>query len=142
MATTMTVAERESFLADVHVGVLSIADDPGPPLSAPIWYSYEPGGEIRFLTGGDSVKGRALRAAGAASLCVQSEEPPLYKYVVASGPVRIEDGADPEERRAIAYRYFGEGIGDLYLAGASSEGSITVVLTPEVWRTTDFGKAF
>jgi len=142
VSLAMTKQERERFLADFHVGIISIPEEGRGPLTVPIWYSYEPGGEIRFLTGGDSVKGRALRAAGAASLCVQSEEPPLYKYVVASGPVRIEDGADPEERRAIAYRYFGEEIGDLYLAGASSEGSITVVLTPEVWRTTDFGKAF
>ena len=137
----MTVDEREAYLAELHVGVLSVADpDGGPPITAPIWYSYEPGGAVRFVTSGESVKGRALRAAGAAAMCVQTEEPPLYKYVTVSGPVRIEEGVDPAERRAIAHRYFGQELGDLYTDGTSDEGSITAVLEPQTWRTTDFAK--
>ena len=47
MSMKMTAAEREAFLADLHVGVLSIAREGRAPLSAPIWYDYEPGGEPR-----------------------------------------------------------------------------------------------
>ncbi len=45
MSLAMTRQEREAFLADLHVGIISI-DEPGRgPLTAPIWYDYEPGGE-------------------------------------------------------------------------------------------------
>src|SRR5262245_2429423 len=46
----MTRDEREEFLAAIHVGVLS-ADEPGRgPLSVPVWYLYEAGGEIVIVT--------------------------------------------------------------------------------------------
>jgi len=38
MSYTMSVAEREEFLAGVHVGVLSVAEGEGrAPLAAPVW---------------------------------------------------------------------------------------------------------
>jgi nitroimidazol reductase NimA-like FMN-containing flavoprotein (pyridoxamine 5'-phosphate oxidase superfamily) len=42
MATgSMTKAEREAFLADVHVAVLAV-DEPGRgPMAIPVWYLYE-----------------------------------------------------------------------------------------------------
>ena len=46
MALTMTKEEREAFLADVHVAVVSVVEDGHGPLVVPIWYSYEPGGEV------------------------------------------------------------------------------------------------
>jgi hypothetical protein len=51
MSLTMTKEEREAFLADVHVAVISVAEDGHGPLVVPIWYSYEPGGEVRIITG-------------------------------------------------------------------------------------------
>ena len=59
MKLSMTRAEREAFLADVHVGVLAIPEAGRGPLSAPIWYGYEPGGEIWVVTGRDSRTSRA-----------------------------------------------------------------------------------
>lgn len=143
--TTMTRAEREAFLASVRVGVLSVAGGEGDaPLQVPVWYAYEPGGEIRFSTGARSVKAERLRAAGRASLCVQSEELP-YKYVVVEGPVTIGPVDFERDARAIAVRYLGERGGNAYLRGQSqetaSQNSILVRITPERWRTTDYGKA-
>ena len=86
MSLTMSKGEREAFLADLHVGLLSVADDGRGPLAVPIWYAYEPGGELRFVTGRDSRKGRLLARAGRVSLCVQTEALP-YKYVSVEGPV-------------------------------------------------------
>ena len=43
MSLKMTKEEREAFLADLHVGVISIARDGRGPLTVPIWYDYEPG---------------------------------------------------------------------------------------------------
>ena len=50
MSSAMTTQEREAFLADLHVGVISIAEEGRGPLTVPIWYSHEPGGEIWFTT--------------------------------------------------------------------------------------------
>ena len=56
MALTMTKEEREAFLADIHVAVISVAEDGHGPLVVPIWYSYEPGGAVRIITGRASRK--------------------------------------------------------------------------------------
>ena len=51
MPKVMTPEEREAFLAGVHVGVLRVSagDDRGP-LATPLWYRYEPGRSVRFMT--------------------------------------------------------------------------------------------
>jgi PPOX class probable F420-dependent enzyme len=139
---TMTKAEREAFLAEARVGVLAAASsDGGAPLLTPIWYSYEPGGDVVMTTGGSSAKTALLRTAGTASLCVQTETAP-YKYVVVEGPVVLDHGVDPTWRRDLAQHYLGKELGDTYTdATADSEPTaVTVRLTPTRWRTTDFGK--
>ena len=46
MSHSMNRAEREEFLAGLHVGVLSVDGGDGtPPLTVPVWYTYQPGGE-------------------------------------------------------------------------------------------------
>ena len=40
MSLAMTREEREQFLADVHVGIISIQEDGRGPLTVPIWYMY------------------------------------------------------------------------------------------------------
>jgi hypothetical protein len=54
-------------VAEVRVGVLSIGrGDGGPPLSAPVWYVYEPGGDIVMNIGVNSEKARLLGGVGEA----------------------------------------------------------------------------
>ena len=65
----MTKEEREAFLAHVHVGVISVAEDGHGPLTVPVWYSYETGGEVRIITARRSRKGKLLERAGRFSLC-------------------------------------------------------------------------
>jgi PPOX class probable F420-dependent enzyme len=139
----MTQAERETFLAGVHVGVLAIDDGDRAPLTVPVWYAYEPGGEVRFTTGGDSRKAQCLERAERASLCAQTETAP-YQYVSVEGPATIEPGADPEQRRAIARRYLGDELGDAYVEATAGEtaGMVTVRLRPERWLTVDYRKQF
>jgi len=111
----MTKEEREAFLADVHVAVISVAEDGHGPLVVPIWYSYQPGGEIRIITGRTSRKGKLLERAGRFSLCVQTETLP-YKYVSVEGPIVAVEAADLErDRRPLARRYLGNEVGDSYI---------------------------
>jgi len=87
MSLATTPRERADFLTEVHVAVVSVADENGRgPLSVPLWYEYEPGGELSIVTGRDSRKTALIRAAGRISVCVQTHTVP-YRYVSAEGPV-------------------------------------------------------
>jgi PPOX class probable F420-dependent enzyme len=133
---TMSKAQRESFLADLHVGVVTVARDGGAPLAAPVWYSYEPGGNVVFVFESGSEKIKLFKAAGQASLCVQNETMP-YQYVTVEGPTVVGD-TDDEIQRSLAYRYLGPEIGDLYLAAIADTVSRVARLTPTRWRTVDY----
>ncbi|MFB6890409.1 pyridoxamine 5'-phosphate oxidase family protein [Kitasatospora sp. NPDC056327] len=142
MSFTMTRADCERFLADVHVGVLSVAGPaPGePPLTVPIWYSYRPGGLLTVLTGRESVKARRLRAAGGFTLCAQQEEPPC-RYVTVSGPVvAIEERIAPDERAALAHRYLPPATAAAYLVATAEQltADIAVRMRPDRWLSADF----
>jgi uncharacterized protein len=141
MTLAMNEHERQEFLAGVHVGVISIERGDGPPLSVPIWYGYQPGGLVWIITGADSLKGRLLDAARRFSLCVQTEEPPLYKYVSVEGPIVDVAPSDLEaDRRPLAHRYFGSELGDAYLASADEEAGLKFSMRPTRWWSVDYSK--
>jgi PPOX class probable F420-dependent enzyme len=141
MSYAMSVAEREQFLAGVHVGVLSVAEKGDrAPLAAPVWYDYQPGGLVSVITARGSRKGVALAAAGRMSLCAQDENPP-YRYVTVEGPVEIEE-LDRADRLAMARRYLGAEGGDQYVVSnpdAAGE-NVMIRMRPEHWLTVDYGK--
>ena len=142
MSLAMSRAEREAFLAGIHVGIVSISEEGRGPLSVPVWYDYTPGGELRFATGEDSRKRKLIERAGRASLCAQTETAP-YGYVSVEGPARVDELDFERDVREMALRYLGPRRGEAYLRamypkGTSSE--ILVRLRPERWRTADFRK--
>ena len=128
MSLNMSRAEREEFLAGLHVGVLAVASAGGTgPLTVPVWYTYQPGRTVNLSTGRDTRKALAIAAAGRFSLCVQDERPP-YKYVPVEGPAVMAEAADatgcpvrgevdPTPNGSNwARRYLGIEGGDAYLA--------------------------
>lgn len=141
MALTMRKEEREAFLADVHVAVISVAEDGHGPLVVPIWYSYEPGGEVRIITGRTSRKGELLERAGRFSLCVQTETLP-YKYVSVEGPIVAVEAVDLErDGRPLARRYLGTELGDRYIEDTRDVvGNVLFRMRPERWLTVDYAK--
>lgn len=139
MSPHMSRAEREEFLAEVHVGVLSVASaDSASPLTVPIWYTYSPGGTVNVSTGRGTRKAAAISAAGRFSPCVQDERPP-YRYVTVQGPVVIEE-ASAAERLELARRYLGAEGGDAFMAANPGGTQVMIRMTPENWLTADFGK--
>lgn len=151
MSLSMSRQEREAFLADLHVGVISIADpDPGrAPLSAPIWYDFRPEAGVWVITSPSSRKGRALEKAGRYSLVAQAEQAP-YKYVSVEGPIVETRPADREaDRRPMARRYFGAQLGDAYIDGQGAARDVrfgeedrVYVMRPERWLSVDYTKLF
>ncbi|MFE2727722.1 pyridoxamine 5'-phosphate oxidase family protein [Kitasatospora sp. NPDC059327] len=144
MPFTMSIPDREAFLAGPHVGVLAVGDDgaraTGSLLAVPIWYSYRPGDTLTILTGRDSAKARRIRATGRFALCAQQEEPPC-RYVSVEGPVvAIEDRVDPEERAAMAHRYMPPATARAYLAATTEQltADIAIRMRPERWLSADF----
>ncbi|MEM9467209.1 MAG: pyridoxamine 5'-phosphate oxidase family protein [Actinomycetota bacterium] len=141
MSLSMTKAEREAFLADLHVGVLGV-NHGEVPLAVPIWYDYEPGGDIWVLTSPESIKGRALAASGRFSLCAQTEAPP-YRYVTVEGTVASVEDPTTEDARHMAHRYLGPELGDAYVEATADEStSKRYRLTPQRWYTVDYAKQF
>jgi hypothetical protein len=136
----MTQEERERFLAGVHVGVLSVTDEGGrAPHSLPIWYAYEPGGEITFITPRPTRKARLMEQAGRASLCVQNEQWP-YMYVSVEGPVVGSHPATNDERVVLAAPYLGQEGAKAFVQATSDLAAIesTYRVRPERWLTQDF----
>ncbi len=145
MSLSMSREERERFLAGVHVGIVSIAEEGRGPLTVPIWYGYEPGGDVWMITERGSRKGRLLEKARRLSLCAQTEVPP-YKYVSVEGPISLERADREKHARPLARRYLGRELGDRYIeqtgGGHEQDGSVLVRLRPERWLTVDYSMQF
>ena len=61
------------------------------------------------------------------------------------GPVTATEApVDPDEARAVAYRYLGNEWGDLYLAATAERaaGQCVIRMRPESWLTSDFAKEY
>ena len=139
MSLAMNGPEREAFLAETRVAVVSIPESGRGPLTVPVWHIYEPGGVVRFVTGGTSRKARRVRAAGRMSLCVQEDSPP-YRYVSVEGPADIGRPDFERDIRSTALRYLGTQMGEIYLQATSGdrEGAVLVSLRPEHWLSVDY----
>ena len=132
-------SERQEFLADKHVAVLSVAATEGrPPASVPIWYDYTPGGNIRIMTGTSSRKARLITQTGAVTLVVQREEPP-YQYVVVEGTVvETTNPAPADLQESIAIRYLGEEGGRAFVQSMQGVEEVLFTIRPDRWLSADF----
>lgn len=139
MPKVFTEAERERFLEEKHVGVLSVAARDGrPPASVPMWYAYTPGGNIRINTGASRRKAKLIERAGVVTLVVQREDLP-YQYVIVEGTVVDTTTPAPlEVREAIAIRYLGEDGGRDFVRSLGSYDSVLFTIRPDRWFTADF----
>ena len=138
MAHVLSIAEREAFLADVRVAVVSIAARGRAPLTVPIWYAYSPGGDIGLWMDGASLKVRQLRREGRLSLCVQDTTRP-YRYVSVEGAVTQIAPIDwDHELRPLVARYLGADAVEAYLATFGGpdgvRGDVYVRVAPARWR--------
>jgi nitroimidazol reductase NimA-like FMN-containing flavoprotein (pyridoxamine 5'-phosphate oxidase superfamily) len=140
MSFVMTAEERMEFLAGAHIGVLSIERDGRAPLAVPVWYDYEPGGDILIWIERGTVKDKLIRAAGRFSFAVYTDTQP-YKYVTAEGPVVANDEPPTREQALrIVRRYAPEDEAVKYVGGTLGEQSVLVRMRPQKWLSNDQGK--
>ncbi|MDG4663819.1 pyridoxamine 5'-phosphate oxidase family protein [Mycobacterium sp. 236(2023)] len=135
----MTSEEREQYLADLHVGVVAVERPGRAPLVVPIWYGYQPGGDVLLWTESGSIKHTLIRDAGRFSITAQDEQPP-YKYVTAEGDVTSIEKAEDAEVRAIAVRYLGEQEGGAFADQNLTPSSVVIRMRPKRWLSTDYSK--
>ena len=141
MSFTMTKDEREAFLADLHVGILGINAEGRAPVVVPIWYSYEPGAEIVFITNKGAKKIDLLKKAGRFSLCVQNEQSP-YSFVSVEGVIiSIKKANHQNDLTPLAQRYLGEEKGNQYVSDTQGDSEVLVRMQPERWFSADYGKS-
>ena len=142
MELSMTPEERLHFIGETpRVAVLSVDAPERGPVSAPVWFTPESDGALTFSVGASSRKAVLLRAAGCATFCVQSEEPP-YRYVSVEG-VTVELGPSSDaSRRDRAIRYLGPEFGEMYFESTRDEVESTFALRPRRWASIDYNKLF
>ena len=138
--SSLSVSDRESFLAEPHVAALSVTAGPDRgPFTVPIWYQYEPGGEAWVLTEARSRKARLIAAAGRFGLMVD-QVLPTVRYVSVEGPVTRTVPETPELLREITERYLPPEQVEGYLKFAGGLGEhVVIYLRPERWLTADLG---
>lgn len=143
MPAPMTRDEREQFLAGIHVGVLSVNQSGRGPLSIPLWYVYEPGGEIVVVTRPESRKARHIATGTLVSFLVQAEDLPP-KYVSIEGRVVSVAPANVDrDLRPIAHKYLGAEVANGYIDATRPNGTtneVVIRIRPEHWLSRDFGK--
>jgi hypothetical protein len=110
------------------------------PLTVPIWYQYNPGGEPWIHTGAGSCKHRLIETQGEFTLMVDRVEPTV-RYVSVDGPVsRIEPATD-DQLVEMVKRYLPPQAVDGYLEFARREHGegVVIFMTPEHWNSSDLG---
>lgn len=137
--TALNQREKEAFLSERHVGVLSIPQDGRGPLTTPIWYCYAPSEKLWIMIGRDSRKARLLDVGTRVSLCAQKEDPP-YAYVTVEGPVEsVRPGTD-DDILELATRYLGDEGGKAYAESMPTGTSLTVTVRLETWLAVDYSR--
>jgi nitroimidazol reductase NimA-like FMN-containing flavoprotein (pyridoxamine 5'-phosphate oxidase superfamily) len=145
MARKLTEEERQAFLAEPHIGVLSVAsNDSHPPLTVPVWYHYAPGGNITFFTGTQGRQARKiglLQKAGVLSFLVQKEDFP-YKYVsVECSVVKTDQPPSAEQMVTIVRRYLPEEMAQEFAKselGNPDSKLVLFTIRPDRWLTIDY----
>ena len=140
MTLAMTKVERETFLSETRIGVVSISEEERGSLVVPIWYTYIPGGEVSFIMLKKSRKAKVLENGKRISMCVHDDALP-YRYVSIEGPVTAIEPADLEQDiRTVGQRYLGRNGGDQHAERMKEEKAILVRMLPERWYSVDYSK--
>jgi PPOX class probable F420-dependent enzyme len=128
----MSDGERRAFLlAGTRTGKLGVTRRDGSPYVLPVWFLLD-GDDVIFTTAADTVRGRALRRDGRASMLVDEERPP-YSFVRVDGHAVLSEDLDEMRRwaRALGARYMGEEVADRFAERNAVPGELLVRLVPD-----------
>ncbi len=147
MSLAMTKQEREAFLADLHVGVISIEEPGRGPLTVPIWYDYQPGGELWIITDRGSRKGKAPGGGRALQPLRPDGDRPL-QVRDRRGTDRLRRGDGHGARGPLhgpplsRSRSWGTSTWRRPAPTRSERETVCFRMRPEHWLTVDYAKQF
>ncbi len=131
MAHQMTGDELNRFLsAGSRTGKLATVRADGSPHVAPIWFILDHD-DLVFMTGADTVKGKAMLRDPRVALSVDDERPP-FAFATIEGTVSISRNLDEmlPLSIAIARRYMGDELAEEYGRRNAVEGELLLRLRP------------
>jgi PPOX class probable F420-dependent enzyme len=101
----MTVEQRDTFLKDTRLGVLTSSDSGGQPISVPVWYDWD--GEIaRMFTSKTAAKVKRFRNDPSASLLTINHIDEAETWVALDGTIEIKTDGGIELASELAARYW------------------------------------
>ena len=130
MAHQMRGEELDRFLsAGTRTGKLATMRADGSPHVAPIWFILD-GEDLVFMTGADTVKGKAMLRDPRVALSVDDENPP-FSFAIIEGTVSISHDLDEmlPLSIAIACRYMGDEKAEQYGRRNAVEGELLLRLS-------------
>ena len=132
----MSVAERDAFLGQAHIGVLATLDAAGAPLAIPIWYEWD-GERARMFTAGRSPKTARLRRDGRVCLTVAEPVGMPEAWVAIAGIATIEEGTGFALAQRLAPRYYPADQAERTLAdwGRVAQDWATIIIEPRRIRS-------
>jgi PPOX class probable F420-dependent enzyme len=129
MAHQMSGDELDRFLsAGTRTGKLATVRADGSPHVAPIWFILD-GEDLVFMTGAETVKGRAMLRDPRVALSVDDERPP-FAFAIIEGTVSISRdlGEMLPLSVAIARRYMGDEDAEQYGRRNAVDGELLLRL--------------
>ena len=109
---------------------LGVVRADGAPQVAPVWIERD-GDRIVFMTGANTVKGKAILRDGRVSLCLDNEHPP-FDFLTINGTTTTS--TDPDEllewATRIAARYMGPAVAEQYGRRNAVPPEMVVWVTP------------
>lgn len=141
--TVLSREERDQFLVEPHIGALSVdsGEEGRAPLTVPIWYQYEPGGDLWVMTGTHSRKAKLLAAAGRFSLMVDRTKPTV-RYVTVEGPIVSTEPGTRARLEELTRRYLPPEKVAAYLEFSEAELGDQLVfrMRPQRWLSAELGE--
>ena len=125
----MSSDELDRFLSSgTRTAKLATTRADGRPHVAPVWFVLD-GDDVVFMTGADTVKGKAMLRDPRVALSVDDEEPP-FAFALIEGTVSISRDLDEmlPLSIAIARRYMGDENAERYGRRNAVEGELLLRL--------------
>jgi PPOX class probable F420-dependent enzyme len=101
----MTDAERDGFLRETRLGMLSTLAEDGAPVTVPVWFEWD-GRVVRMFAGATSGKIRRLQRDPRASLVATNRVGEPEAWVAFDGRIEISADGAIELAERLADRYW------------------------------------
>jgi PPOX class probable F420-dependent enzyme len=125
----MMPGERDAYLSQPRNAILATVGADGRNHAVPVWFRYV-SGAFEIITERGSVKHRNVANAVRAALCVDDGK---FAYVIAEGPVEVQDPVSYEARLALHTPYRGSEAAKRIVDQGGHERMVILRLQPERW---------